>query len=203
MGMKDINFKDNIVKKNKIPILMYTPEWIQLFNNYRSESLQRSIEELEAVLDRERSCDKEMRELEKRKRILMNKILRFSNELNEENNQDALALMEESQTELLEINDRIPLLLEEMETLPELINEKNTTLLKDTIKRAYELINEHNDESEKCQDEVNELRKLLGSLIQRKVELQERVTKLYSYIHGMVGAAEMENLDDRFWEDKS
>ena len=201
--MKDINFKDNIVKKNKIPILMYTPEWIQLFNNYRSESLQRSIEELEAVLDRERSCDKEMRELEKRKRILMNKILRFSNELNEENNQDALALMEESQTELLEINDRIPLLLEEMETLPELINEKNTTLLKDTIKRAYELINEHNDESEKCQDEVNELRKLLGSLIQRKVELQERVTKLYSYIHGMVGAAEMENLDDRFWEDKS
>lgn len=201
--MKDINFKDNIVKKNKIPILMYTPEWIQLFNNYRSESLQRSIEELEAVLDRERSCDKEMRELEKRKRILMNKILRFSNELNEENNQDALILMEEAQKELLEINDRIPLLLEELEALPELINEKNTALLKDTIKRAYELINEHNDESEKCQEEVNELRKLLGSLIQRKVELQERVTKLYSYIHGMVGAAEMENLDDRFWEDKS
>lgn len=200
MKDKDINFRDNIVKRNKIPILMYTPEWIQLFSNYRSEDLQKSINELEASLTKEKDYEDEIEELEKRKKILVNKILHLSNELNEENNQEALVKMEEAQNELLGINEEIPALLEELEMLPKSINEQNTALLKETIKRAYELIKEHKSDSEKCQSEVNELRKKLSALIQQKVELQERVTKLYSYIHGMVGATEMENLDKKFWE---
>ncbi|MGE5630393.1 MAG: hypothetical protein ACM3TR_04760 [Caulobacteraceae bacterium] len=196
--MKNINFKDNIVKKNKIPILIYVPEWIQLFANFKSKSMQKCVTKLEELLEREKSIDAELRGLEKRKKVLMNKILYLSKDINENNNEAAIAKMDETQNELLDINKKIPELIEEMEALPGLINEQNTQLLKETIKRSYELIKEHAAESEKCQNEVNELRQKLAGFIQKKVDMDERVNKLYSFVHGMIGAAEMENLDESF-----
>ncbi len=200
--MKSIDFKDNIVKRNKIPLLIYTPEWLQLFNNFKTKNLTKSAEKLEELINREKNCEAELREMEKRKKIVMNKILYLSNDINDNNNGAAIPKLEEAQKELLGINKRIPELLEEGETLPGLINTQNTELLKETIKRAYELINEHKSDSEKCQQEVNELRQKLGALIQKKVELDERVNKLYNFIHGMLGAADIDRFDERFMKDE-
>lgn len=196
--MKNIDFKDNIVKRNKIPILIYVPEWIQLFSNYKSRGMNKTIEKLEELISREKEQDAELERLGKRKKLVMNKILYLSKDINENNNEEALPKMEEAEKELLEINRRMPELIEELETLPSLINEVNTQLLKETIKRSYELINEHKAEAEKCQEQVNEIRQKLSALIQKKVDMEERVNKLYSFTHGMLGADEMEALDEDF-----
>lgn len=199
--MKEIQFEDNIIKKNKIPILIYTPDWIQLFKNYTSKSLKKAIESLETLLSREKAVISEQKVLEQRKKIVMNKVLYISKEINEDNNQEAIPKMEEAQKELLEINEKLPQLIEEAENLPFLINDQNTVVLKETIKRAYDMIAENKEEAAKCQEEINEIRKRLGELIQKKVDTDERVNKLYSYIHGMVGADEMEKLDGSYMKD--
>jgi flagellar biosynthesis/type III secretory pathway chaperone len=196
--MKEIKFEDNIIKKNRIPILIYNPEWMQLFVNFNSKNLKKAVTALEELLSREKACVSEQKELEMRKKILMNKILYISKEINEDNNMDAIPKMEETQKEMLQINDRIPKLVEELEILPDLINQQNTIVLKETIKRAYELIKENKDEAAKCQDEVNKIRQRLGELITKKIETEERVNKLYSFVHGMIGAEEMEKLDDKY-----
>lgn len=196
--MKNIDFKENIVKRNKIPILIYVPEWIQLFSNYKSRSMQKTISKLEELIAREKECEALLESLEKRKKVVMNKILYLSKDINENNNEAALPKMEETEKELIEINQKIPVMIEEMETLPNLINVQNTQLLKETIKRSYELIKEHKSESENCQEQVNEIRQKLAVLIQKKVDMEERVNKLYSFVHGMLGADEMESLDENF-----
>ncbi len=196
--MKKIEFTDNIVKRNKIPILIYVPEWIQLFSNYRSKSMNKTISRLEELISREKDLGAELESLGKRKKIVMNKILYLSKDINENNNEAALPKMEEAEKEIIEINQRIPEVIEELETIPGMINEANTQLLKDTIKRSYELINEYKAESEKCQEQVNEIRQKLAALIQKKVDAEERVNRIYSFNHGMLGAADMENLDESF-----
>jgi flagellar biosynthesis/type III secretory pathway chaperone len=197
--MKNIDFKeDNIVKRNKIPILIYVPEWIQIFSNYRSRSMNKAITKLEELIYKEKEKEAELESFGKRKKLIMNKILYLSKDINENNNEAALSKMGEAEKELLEINRKIPTLIEELEILPGQINEINTQLLKETIKRSYELINEYKSESEKCQDQVNEIRQKLAALIQKKVDMEERINKLYSFTHGMVGAAEMESLDEDF-----
>lgn len=196
--MKDIDFKDNIVKKNKIPILIYVPEWIQLFSGNKSRSMQKIIAKLEELIARGKSCDLELDKLEKRKKIVMNKILYLSKEINDNDNNAALPKMEQAEKEIIEINQKMPRLIEESETLPGKINEANTQLLKETIKRAYELIKEYESESEKYQEQVNEFRQKLADLIQKKVYTEEQVNKLYSFVHGMIGADEMESLDKSF-----
>lgn len=200
--MKNIDFKDNIVKKNKIPILIYVPEWIQLFSNYKSKGMQKTISRLEELIAMEKELESELGSLDKRKKIVMNKILYLSEDINDNNNEGALPKMEGAEKELIEINQKIPVMIEELETLSDLINEQNTQLLKETIKRSYELIKEHKSESEKCQEQVNEIRQKLAVLIQTKVDMEERVNKLYSFVHGMIGADEMESLDETFLKEK-
>ena len=195
---KDINFKDNIVRRNKIPTLIYVPEWIQLFSGNKSRSMQKIIARLEALIARNKECDSELYNLEKRKKMVMNKILYLSKDINENNDKTALSKMEEAEKEIKEINRKIPVLLEELESIPKRINDMNTQLLKETIKKAYELINESRSEAEKCQEQVNDLRQKLAELIQKKVDMEERVNKLYLFIHGMIGADEMESLDESF-----
>ena len=196
--MKNITFEDNIVKKNKIPILIYNPEWMQLFINFNSKSLKKSVKNLEELLSREKACEAEQKELERRKKTLMNKILYISKEINEDNNLEAIPKMEETQREMMQINEKLPMLLEELETLPSLINQQNVVVLKETIKRAYDLIKENKDEASNCQEEINQIRLRLGELITKKVETEERVNKLYSFVHGMIGAGEMEKLDEHY-----
>ncbi|MDF2839642.1 MAG: hypothetical protein K0Q99_413 [Clostridia bacterium] len=196
--MKNIKFEDNIIKKNKIPILIYNPEWMQLFVNFNSKSLKKAVTALEELLSQEKSYEAEQKELERRKKVLMNKILYISKEINEDNNAEAIPKMQETQKELLQINERLPILIEELEILPGKINDQNTVVLKETINRAYELIKYNKDEAEKCQEEVNRIRQRLGDLIKNKVEAEERVNKLYSFVHGMVGANEMEKLDSSY-----
>lgn len=195
---KDIDFRDNIVKRNKIPILIYVPEWIQLFSANRSRSMQKIITRLEELIARDKECDSELRNLEKRKKTVMNKILYLSKDINENNDKEALPKMEQAEKEILEINTKIQKLLEELETMPNQINDMNTRLLKETIKKAYELIKESRSDAERSQEQINDFRQKLSELIQSKVDAEERLNKLYSFIHGMIGAAEMESLDESF-----
>ncbi|MDD4833835.1 MAG: hypothetical protein PHC44_03770 [Lutispora sp.] len=200
--MKEIDIDSDMLRKNNIPILIYTPEWIQLFSNFKSRSMQKTVDKLEELLSKEKNLTQEHKELEKRKRILMNKILHLSNELNENNNEAFLDPLKDAQKEVFKINNRLPEVLEELESLPSAINYHNTFLLKETVKRTYELINENKLEADKTQQEISKVRESLMELIQKKVDMEEKVNRLYSYLHGIVGVTGMEKLDESLLKDK-
>ncbi|NLM43266.1 MAG: hypothetical protein GX201_04520 [Clostridiales bacterium] len=200
--MKDIHIDEEYIKKNRIPILIYTPEWIQLFSNFKSRSMARTVSKLEELLSKEKRLQQEQKDLERRKKVLMNKILHLSNELNETNNEGFLKPLEDAQNEILQINQRIPEIIEELETLPSDINKQNAILLRETVKRTYELINENKIEAEKTEEEIIMTRKILMELVQKKVDMEERVKRLYSYLHSIIGATEMEELDENMLIDK-
>lgn len=200
--MKALHIDDEYIKKNKIPILIYTPEWIQLFSNFKSRSMEKTVNKLEELLSKEKRLEQEYKDLERRKKVLMNKILHLSNELNESKNEAFIEHLDEAQNEMLQINNRLPKIMEELETLPTAINQQNAILLRETVKRTYELINENQLEVEKTQQEINRMRETLMELIEKKVDMEEKVKRLYSYLHGIVGATEMEELDENLLIDK-
>lgn len=200
--MKEIQIDGDFIRKNKIPVLIYTPEWIQLFSNFKSRSMEKSVNKLEELLSREKSLEQEQKDLERRKKVLTNKILHISKELNETNNQAFIEPLEEAQNEFLQINERLPKILEELEVLPADIDKQNAILLKETIKRTYELINENKQGAENAQQEINRLKETLMELIQKKVDMEERVKWLYTYLHDIVGGTEMEIMDEEMLKDK-
>ncbi len=196
--MKEIEIKENLVRRNRIPILIHTTDWIQLFSNKRSKAMSKTIDLLESLISKEKDLEAELRDAERKKKILMNKIMQLSKDLNEDRNNSVVSVLEKAKKEILTINNRIPQLLEELENIPFEIDKQNTALLKETIAKGYDMINEYNKESEKSEKEINKLRESLSVLIQKKVDLEEDVSKLYSYLHGIMGATEMEKLDGSF-----
>ncbi|SHI97956.1 hypothetical protein SAMN02745176_02004 [Lutispora thermophila DSM 19022] len=198
--MKDIHIDSDFIRKNRIPILIYTPEWIQLFSNFKSRSMEKTVSKLEGLLSKQKSLEQEQKDLERRKKVLINKILHISNELNESKNQAFVGPLEEAQNEILQINERLPQILDELHTLYEDIDQLNAILLKETVKRTYELINENEQGLESVQREINRLRETIMELIQKKVDMEERVKRLYSYLHDIVGGDEMEVMDEEMLE---
>ena len=196
--MSNIDIEESIIRRNRIPILIYSTDWIRFFSNYRSRAMEKTISRLENLLSKEKELEAELRDIEKKKRILMSKILHLSNEINENSDNIVISQLDKAKKEILAINERIPVILQELEDIPFEIDKENTILLKYTIKRAYDMINEYKKESDTAQDEINKLRESLGKLIQRKVDLEEDISKLYSYLHGIMGAREMEKLDKDF-----
>ncbi len=97
---KKIDFKDNIVKKNKIPILIYTPEWLQNFSENMDDDMLAAKKNLEAVFRREKELEKEIAELDGRKRTLMRKILYVSKEIHENSTPGADLVMDETEKEI-------------------------------------------------------------------------------------------------------
>jgi len=160
--------------------------------------MQRIIGKLENLLAKEKDLEGELSQIEKKKKVLMSKILHLSNELNENKNNSVIEVLDKTKRQIDDINVRIPQILEELENIPFEIDKYNTILLKDTIKRAYEMINQYKQESETTQNEINKIRESLSILIQKKVDLEEDVSKIYSYLHGIMGATEMEKLDKDF-----
>jgi len=194
--MKSIEFKDNIVKMNKVPILIYSPEWLQHFSERMDEEMEKAKKELEEVLQREKDLEKEIAEKDGRKRTLMRKILYVSREINENQTPGADLVMDDTENEINELNEQIPLLMEELEDIPTKINEKNTEVLKATLKRGFDLIMEYKAECDEYQEEVIAIRARLAELIKAKVDTQQVAQKLYYYMHTWVGKLEMQKLDD-------
>lgn len=195
--MKSIEFDDNIVKMNKIPILIYTPEWLQNFSEHMDEDMERTKKELEEVLQREKDLEKEIAEKDGRKRTLMRKILYVSQEINENQTLGADLVMDETEKEIEELKEAIPILMEELEDIPNKINEKNTEVLKATMRRGFDIVMEYKSSCDDYQEEVIALRSRLAELIKLKVDTQQNARKIYSLLHGWVGKKEMEKLDDQ------
>lgn len=193
--MTKIELDPNIVKINKIPILLYIPEWLQHFTGKMDEEMEAAKKALEDVFQREKDLEREIAEKDGRKRTLMRKILYVSREINDAGTPGADLVMDDTEQELAEINEAIPLLMEELENIPNMVNEKNTELLKASIARGFELIMIYKAECEEYQEEVNALRGRLAELIKLKVDTQGSAQKLYYILHSWIGKKEMEKLD--------
>ena len=199
--MKSIKFTDDIVKKNRIPILIYTPEWLQNFSDNMDKDMEKTKKELENVLQREKDIETEMSEKDGRKKSLMRKVLYVSQEINQNQTPGADLIMDETKKEISEINEELPILMEELEEIPNIINEKNTEVLKATIKRGFAIITEYKNECDEFQIECIALRARLEELAKLKLDSQKKAQKLYYFMYSWIGKKEMEKLDDKVLAD--
>src|SRR5690554_3969976 len=77
-----IEFTNKIMRKNRVPILIYDKQWKQLFFNNMNKTMENLSKELEKLLQEEKGLQKILKDYQHRKRILMNKIIHLSDRLN-------------------------------------------------------------------------------------------------------------------------
>lgn len=194
----DIYIDENIIKKNRVPILTKDRVWKDIIGANTSKSIQSLSNRLEELLEEEKKLKIQLKDNKQQKTKLMNKIIHLSNLLNSKGQENVLPEMERCKEEIEKINEAIDVIMEKLEEYPKEIEKINLALLKETIIIVYSDINTSQNRLFTVKDEIDELRAKLNSLREEKDLLEEKIELLYSFLHTVVGHEEMEKLDLRF-----
>lgn len=193
----EIDIERSIIAKNRIPVLIKDPTWLELFGDSGDRSINNARKELEGLLEKQHLTDKQLKEKKSEKKKAMSKIIMLSDEINNNNNYtEGTELLGQYQQEIYILNDEIDNLIFELEMLPKDITEANLKLIKATVRLAYKQLAEWESSLEPFNAEMEVLRNRLRELIDKKNDYEEKINTTYRFLHGILGSEEMEKLDE-------
>jgi len=194
-----MDLSENIIRKNKIPVLIRDKTWRELFEPHKTRNMNKIAKEIEKLLAEERNTKIEFKKCQTTKKKLMESILYLSNELNHHHNESALEKLEKAKEEILKINEKIDGLQWKLEEiLPNEIEKYNLDLLKETVEIAYKDIQEGSKKVSSLTEKITSLRQQLSDAWEEKIATEQRVEALYSYLHHTLGYEETNKLDKQF-----
>ncbi|MBE6083219.1 MULTISPECIES: hypothetical protein [Tissierellales] len=197
MILKQINIDDDIMVKNKIPILIEDKNWIKLFEDVDCIDIQKLKKKLEESLESERNLFKEIDDLQYRKSQIMKKILEVSNAVNNKEEFEEVDKLDDYKEEILSINERADELSLDSEAISKEIEEINFQLLKSTIEYGYNILKQEKERFNFLVEEIDRMREETKTLINEKYDHEERINGIYIFLHNMLGNDEIEKLDKR------
>lgn len=200
MFSKEIELDEKIIIKNRIPILVRDENWIELFYDVDDKDIQLARKELDALLEEEDNIEKELRDLQIQKIKDMKMILKVSDAVNNEDKVESVELLDSYKKNILEINDSIDEITFRLETIPKEILEANFNLLKATVNYGYKELKIKEKKLDATSNEVEELKSRLKDLINEKHDYEEWINATYTFLHGLLGNVQMEELDNKILE---
>ncbi|HOV27232.1 MAG TPA: hypothetical protein PK566_12875 [Pseudobacteroides sp.] len=190
-----------VLRKNDISILILDERWNNLFKNTeKTPEITEKEEKLKELLKLQSRLMEEVKEISVRKKDRMDKIIKLTTEVFDNNNEEAKKEMVSCEKEIIKINERLPKIEEELEKIPNLIKEANLELLEATVNAVYYKIVYNQRRIKELEAIIEETKNRLKELIDKKEALAEDDTDIYSYFHDLLGAEELERLDKVFFD---
>lgn len=191
----EIDFKKELEGK-KFPILTLDEKWHNLFpDGLRNGHIQGLEKEINNLLKEQGKVNNKLKELEKLKKTLMDKILI---NMNEAQHDDFTAQKQDkSQKIILDINEKKKKAEIRLEEIPDQLKEVNQELLIESMNICYKKLEENKQEIHILELWINETRELLKEKILMKQAREIQNTEMYAYLHDMLGKEVMEVFDIR------
>ena len=199
---KEVPSEDNelrrVIRNSNVPILTLDSRWHELFPEYRKtnriKELERMINEL---LKKQGKVSDDRKEMKKLKQRLMEEIISNMSEEGGERGRQKQKKQEKSQKMILEINQKLEESERELDSLPEKIKRVNEELLVESLRIWKKEMDENNEQIEAIEAWIVDAREKLKENILRKQDMETRNTEMYSYMHDLLGARLMEQVDLR------
>lgn len=191
----DIKLNEELIKKNKVPLLINDPLWKSMMANIKDRKINNISQELNRLLKEEKKIEVEISRMKKTKNDITSRILEMSHKLNEQNQDQAGLEMQKSRQELQEATDHLNTLYEKKEELPAAIRAVNFDLLNATVDRASTCLIREDSQNQKVEEEITQLREKLNTLRGKKEEAEEKMQLYYQFLHSLLGPEQMEKLD--------
>lgn len=197
MSYRGIDLDEDIIRKNKIPLLVEDDNWQELFGDIVNKNIQQIKEELMELMEKERELDRLSKKLQKDKLHAMKMILGISDAVNNENKIENVDLLDKYKQRIEDINADLDDIMYQLEIIPQDIRKMNFDLLKATVEYGYKELKVKEKKLNSVTEELEILRERLKELINKKHDYEEWIDATYSFLHGMLGSQEMEKLDEK------
>ncbi len=188
MGDKK-EFKEALAGK-KVPILTLDQKWHQLFErNGKPIRVQRLEEKINGLLAKQARVNQEYQDLKKLKNKLMGNIV-LNMKGTEENQNDTLSAkrLEEDRRLIDEINGKIENCEEQLDEIPEKMEELNHSLMLETMDYCYREMKNNTEQIKILSDWLTRTRREIKKnvVIKQNREIMNR--QIYAYMHDIFGA---------------
>lgn len=198
MGKKEkkIDF-DKIVKDKKLPILTLDNRWHELFTEDQKTPEIKDLEQkVNNLLKKQGKLTNDIKDMKKLKNNLLKDIVE-----NMDISPDIIGKAKEKKLDknkqyINEINEKIDAAMDDLAEIPYQIKEVNETLTAFSIRNFYERLEMNKVELKEVADWIGEIREKLKNKILIKQDLESENSKIYSYMHDILGAELMEAFDN-------
>lgn len=195
MASKNIKLDENILRKNKIPLLFNEPSWVKLFGDTDDKNIKNGKEELIQLISKEKEMTITSRKLQKEKLECMKMILGVSDSVNNDNKTENIVLLDEYKNKIYNINEELEEITFELEKIPKEIRETNFKLLNATIEYGYDELRYREKIVNQSVEEIESLRQKLKLLMETKHDYEEWINETYTFLHGILGSEAIEKID--------
>jgi len=195
MASKNINLDENILRKNRIPLLFNEPSWVKLFGDTDDKDIKNLKEELIELVSKEKEANIRIQKIQKEKLECMKMILGVSDSVNNDNKKGNIVLLDEYKNKIYKINEELEELAFELERMPKEIREANFKLLNATIQYGYDKLSYKEKIVNKSKEEIEDLRQKLKGLIKTKHDYEEWINETYTFFHGVLGSEIIGKID--------
>ena len=193
-------FDSKVLRKNDISLLILDERWNKLFENtQKSPQIAAAEEKLKDHIKEEARLIAEAREIAANKKNHMDRIIKLTPAVFENNEPEAIKEMEFCEKEIKRINERSRKIEEELDILPDKKKKANLELLEQTVNIIYFKMRSGRKRVEELEKLIEEERSRLKAHIDEKESLSQDDTDIYSYFHDLLGGEELQRLDEEFF----
>lgn len=197
---KRVKFDKKILRKNNISILILDERWNSLFKNIeKTDKINRIEKELVDLLKEESRLNFEYKEIDMQKKKCIKKIMKLTPKVFGENDEESRIQMQECEKNIKETNARFKEIENQLEIIPDKIQDKNLELLESVVNTVYFKIRENQERLKQLERLIEETKGSLEKYIDEKGRLSEDDTDIYVYFHDLIGKEELENLDREYF----
>lgn len=188
----------DMIRKKRLPVLILDSRWQQLFPpEQRPVQIKKLEDNLKKELKLQAKLATELKELQSLKKKLMQGIVLNMEEVsqNEKENKRKKKL-EKSQSLIVDINDKIKKCLEQTDEMPERIRLANEELMLASVRICYEKMHKNEHDIKAISEWINQTRVELKRQVLIKQDMEDANSRIYSYMHDMLGPEFMQLFDD-------
>lgn len=190
------------LKGKKVPILTLDQKWHRLFAIHGKPEEVKTLEtELNELLKRQGKLNNELKNLKKKKNLLMDNIVQnMEGSTEEASNTSKERKLEEDRQKIDEINALTESYEDELLELPNKIKATNELLMIKSMDYFYEKIHVNKEESEEIDRWITQVRIDLKKNIIRKQNRDINNKEMYAYLHDILGPEVIDMFDRRYEE---
>lgn len=192
-----IKINNDLIKDKRIPILTLDKRWHELFKSQKKTFNIKQLErQINNSLKKQGKLVNDIKNLKKIKTDLMNEIVTNIPETNKTHNNNKT--MERNKKLIEDVNKKIDDFSNELSEIPFEIKILNEKLMLESVEVSYNYILNNKNQIGDIALWIEEVRNKLKENIIKKQILEEESTKIYSYMHDVLGADVIEIFDESF-----
>jgi len=184
------------LQNKNVPLLILDEKWLEIFPEHlQNDAIRKMVSKLNDLLKQQGQQLEQIKGIKRYKSQMMQEIV-------DNMGADESALgrlkqkkMDKSQKKILELNEELKQTEDSLSELPYQIRQANAELMVESTHICYERFRVNKERMSELDGEIAELKEKLKMCVLEQQEREMQDSKMYTYLHSLLGAKLMEELD--------